>query len=288
MPEQPCAFHPTRQTGVRCTRCERPICPDDMVSAPVGFLCPVCAGQMREGALGHAEYRVRARAERMPLLRQLAGAEMTSIIIGANVLVYALMVLTGAPTSGRTLYNFGALPGMLAASQWWRLVTATFVHIGLLHILFNMFALMLFGGAIEHRYGKMRFLALYLGSGVLGSACSLAFSNAMLSAGASGAIYGIFGAWLALAIRHRATPEMRGQLRSWVFLIGINLMFSRATPGIDLWAHVGGLVGGFAIAFSMELVTNVKGRARLPLSSIGYVAVAVASYFLVSANVLRS
>jgi len=259
-----------------------------MLPAPVGFLCPVCSGKMREGALGHAGYRVRARAERWPLLRMLTGAEATSVIIGANVLVFVLMVLTGAPTSPQTLYDFGALPGLLPASQWWRLLTATFVHIGLLHIVFNMFALTIFGGAIEHRYGKARFIALYLGSGVLGSASSLAFSNATLSAGASGAIYGIFGAWLALAIRHRSSPAMGGQIRSWVFLIGINLMFSRATPGIDMWAHVGGLVGGFVIGISMELATHVKGRARLPLSAAGFVAVAVAAYVLASANFVRA
>src|SRR5512135_2471098 len=103
MSEQPCAFHPDRLTRVSCSRCERPICPDDMYPAAVGIHCPICAGKMREGALGKTEYRVRARVERIPAARFLAGAQVTSLIIGANVIVFALMLATGAPTSGRTL-----------------------------------------------------------------------------------------------------------------------------------------------------------------------------------------
>ncbi|MFN2614686.1 MAG: rhomboid family intramembrane serine protease [Actinomycetota bacterium] len=284
MSEQPCAFHPHRMTGVSCSRCDRPICPDDMHPAPVGIHCPVCAGQMREGPLGEAQYRARMRAQRHPLLRQLSGSQMTTVLLAANVVVFVLMVATGAPTSGRTLYRFGALISPLPSSQWWRLITAMFVHIGIGHILFNMFALVLFGGAIEQRHGKMRFLCLYLASGVAGNAVALAYSHASLSAGASGAIFGILGAWLALVVvNHRAAAS---QLRGWVLLIGFNLFYSIVTPGIDLHAHIGGLLGGFVIAVGLELGARAKGGARAAISTGGYVIVAIAAYVLTSAHVL--
>src|SRR5260221_10505336 len=207
---------------------------------------------MREGPPGQTGYRVRTRAESLPAGRLLAGAQLTSLIIGANVLIFVLMQLTGSPTSDRTLRRFGALINPLPASQWWRLMTAMFVHLGFLHILFNMLALFLFGGAIEQRYGKQRFLMLYLGAGVLGSATSLAYSHAAFSAGASGAIFGIIGAMLALAVWNRRAPGMSGQIRSLLFFIGINVFFGLEARGIDLRAHIGGLIGGFVLGSALE------------------------------------
>jgi membrane associated rhomboid family serine protease len=286
MPEQPCAFHPDRMTGVSCSRCGRPICPEDMYPAPVGQHCPICAGKMREGPLGRTSYRVRTRAERTPAARFLAGAQVTTLIIVANVIVFVLMVLTGSPTSRRTLERFGALTNPLPASQWWRLVTSMFVHIGFAHIAFNVLALFIFGGTVEHRYGKGRYLMLYLGAGVLGSATSLAYSNASLSAGASGAIFGVIGAGLAMVLWNRDRPGMRAQLRSWIFLIAINIFIGAETPGIDLRAHIGGLLGGFVIASALEAAAKRRGGTRWTLQAGGYLAVAIASYLLTSAHVV--
>jgi membrane associated rhomboid family serine protease len=286
MSEQPCAFHPDRLTRVSCSRCERPICPDDMFPAPVGIHCPICAGKMREGALGQAGYRVRARAERMPGARLLANAQITTLIIAANVAVFVLMLQTGSPTSGRTLIRFGALVSPLPSNEWWRLITAMFVHIGFPHIAFNMFALFVFGGAIENRYGKLRFLFLYLGAGVLGSATSLALSHAELSAGASGAIFGIIGAGFAMALVNRRSPAMRAQLRSWGVLIAINVFIGIAQPGIDLRAHAGGFVGGVVIGTTLELAAKQRGGARVVLQVIGYLVTAMAAYLLTAAHVV--
>jgi membrane associated rhomboid family serine protease len=286
MSEQPCAFHPDRLTRVSCSHCGRPICPDDMFPAHVGIHCPICAGKMREGPLGQTGYRVRVRAERLPGARFLAGAQVTTLLVAANTIVFLLMLLTGSPTSNRTLYRFGALPGILPASRWWRLVTAMFVHIGLVHLALNMVGLILFGGGIEQRYGKVRFLMLYLGAGVLGSATSLAYSESSLSAGASGAIFGIIGAWLALTVWNRHRPGMRGQLQSWLFLIAINVVFGILTPGIDLHAHIGGLIGGFVVGSAFEASLRQRGPARAALQVAGYAVVAVASYLLTSAHVV--
>jgi len=286
MPEQPCAFHPDRMTGVSCSRCGRPICPDDMYPAPVGQHCPICAGKMREGPLGRTGYRVRTRAERIPAARFLAGAQVTTLIVIANVIVFLLMQLTGSPTSARTLRRFGALTNPLPASQWWRLITAMFVHLGFAHIALNMVALILFGAAIEQRYGKARYLLLYLGSGVLGSAASLAYSHSALSAGASGAIFGIIGAWLALVIWNRHRPGMKGQLQSWLLLVALNLGFAAAVPNIDVRAHVGGLIGGFVIGSALEAAARERGPARAALQVAGFAAVTVATYLLTSTHVV--
>src|SRR5438445_225912 len=87
MPEQPCAFHPDRMTGVSCSRCGRPICPDDMYPAPVGQHCPICAGKMREGPLGRTGYQVRTRAERMPAARFFAGAGVRVVLLSSMLLI---------------------------------------------------------------------------------------------------------------------------------------------------------------------------------------------------------
>ena len=280
MPEQPCAFHPNVLTAVTCSNCGRPICPKDMFDAPVGIHCPICAGKMREGALGRAGYRVRAGAGRLPGARRLGRSELTTLLIAANVIVYLLMVATGTPTSRETLLRFGARPGPLPASQWWRLFTSMFVHFGIGHLFANVFALFVFGRSVEERYGKARFACLYVASGMLGSAWSVAFSHASLSAGASGAIFGIFGAWTAVIVVHRNAPAMRGQLRSILFLVGFNIYFSIVTPNIGLWAHLGGLAGGFVIALALELAGRLRGGARTALSVGGYVIVGIAAYLI--------
>src|SRR5205807_3181019 len=141
-------------------------------------------------------------------------------------------------------------------------------------------------GTVEHRYGKVRNFMLYLGAGVLGSATSLAYSHASLSAGASGAIFGVIGAGLAMVLWNRDRPGMRAQLRSWIFLIAINIFIGAETPGIDLRAHIGGLLGGFVIASALEAAAKRRGGTRWTLQAGGYLAVAIASYLLTSAHVV--
>lgn len=240
-----------------------------MTPAPVGYQCPICTGRMREnaGAVARTTYRttseVSRRADRVPLVRIVRGASVTQAVIAINVVVILLMLATGQPTSGRTLLRFGALPPVLPKEQWWRMLTAMFVHIGLIHLLFNTWALMLFGPALEQRYGRVRFLGLYLASGFLGSAFSLAFTAGGFRAGASGAVFGIMGAWLAFFLWHRSVPSLRGQLRSMLFLVGINIAFSVTFPGIDTWAHIGGLAGGFVIGVTLEWAAErLRGSAR--------------------------
>jgi rhomboid protease GluP len=196
---------------------------------------------------------------------------MTQLLIAANVAVFLGMLTTGAPTSLSTLRRFGAITP--PPDQWWRLITSMFVHIGVAHIAFNMFALVLFGPSIERRYGRARFLGLYLATGVLAGSFSLLFSPAGFAAGASGAVFGILGAWLAVFLRHRRIPAARAQLRSIIFLIGINLLFGASVRGIDNWAHLGGLLGGFVIGSGLEAGSRLRGAgwALAPLLAYGAV-----------------
>lgn len=276
MPEQPCAFHPERLTVVACANCGRPICAEDMTEAPVGYQCPVCTGRAREGPLGAASYRTRSaverRLDRFPLARMLRGAGVSQTLIGANLAVFVGMLLTGRPQAPSTLRRFGALPPVLESGEWWRLITAMFVHIGIFHLAFNMFALISFGPPIEGRYGRLRFLALYLASGFLGGAFSLAFTAGGIRAGASGGVFGVLGAWIAFFLRHRRAPGASQQLRSLFFLVGINLFFGATVPGIDNYAHLGGLVGGFAIGTALELSVRVRRGARALVGLAGYAA----------------
>ncbi|MGH2831003.1 MAG: rhomboid family intramembrane serine protease [Actinomycetota bacterium] len=274
MSEFPCAFHPDRLTLVSCSRCERPICPDDMIPAPVGNQCPICAGRMREGFGGQAAYRVRTKAEASPVMRRLGGKDLTRMLAGVCVAIAVLMLATGRPTDTDVLIRFGALIRPLPRDEWWRIFSSMFVHIGLLHLLFNMFALISFGPAIENRYGKLRFLGLYLTSGLLGAAASLTFNEGIgVAAGASGGVFGILGAWIAFFVRHRNLAGSREQLRSLLFLVGINLVIG-LTGSIDNFAHLGGLVGGFALGSVLELGNRLRDDARIIATLGGFVAVA--------------
>lgn len=278
MPEQACAFHPDRLTAVTCTNCGRPICPDDMIEAPVGYQCPICTGRAREGAIGAASYRTRSavarRANRFPLVRIISGAGLTQALIAVNVAVFIAMLTTGSWEDSENLLRWGALSVPLRSSEWWRLITAMFVHIGPLHLLFNMYALFLFGPAVETRYGRLRFLALYLSAGFLGSAFSIAFtSGGGIRAGASGGVFGILGCWIAFYIRHRDSQGARDQLRSLFFLVGINLFFGFRIGGIDNFAHLGGLAGGFIAGIGLERWARARGDTGRLWSLAGFAVV---------------
>ena len=285
MPEVPCAFHPDRLTAVSCSNCGRPICPSDMTPAPVGYQCPICTGRAREGAFGAASYRTREtvarQVDRVPFARMIRQAGVTQALIAANVAIFIAITVAarGRWQDQGVLLDFGALPAFLPRSQWWRLITAMFVHVGPFHLLFNMYALMIFGPAVESRYGRFRFLALYLVAGFLGSASSLLLTSGLgVRAGASGGVFGILGAWIAFYLRHRNARGAGDQLRSLFFLVGINLFIGVSLRGsIDNFAHLGGLVGGFIAGAALEQAT----RRRQPTEQR---AIALAGYALVIAG----
>ncbi len=181
----------------------------------------------------------------------LAQPRATYVLLGLLILVFLAMTAAGGSEDPRVLVLFGAkVNSLIAAGQVWRLFTSMFLHIGLVHLFFNGYALYIFGIQVERLYGAPRFLAIYLLAGLYGSLASFAFGSG-LSAGASGAIFGLLGAMLAFFRRHRETFGTWGrqQLINLLVVAGINLVIGFTVPGIDILAHLGGLVSGAVLGW---------------------------------------
>ncbi|MEU3612674.1 rhomboid family intramembrane serine protease [Streptomyces sp. NPDC006872] len=273
-----CYRHPDRETGIRCTRCERPICPECMVNASVGFQCPNC---VREGSgTGHAPGASQPRT--------IAGGAIaadphlvTKILLGINVAMFVLQQVLGDSFTdrfdliGRAIMpalGYGELQGV-AEGQWYRLLTSMFLHGSVIHILSNMLSLWWIGGPLEAALGRVRYLALYLVSGLAGSALTylIAAPNAA-SLGASGAIFGLFGALVVLVRRQRL------DMRPVIALLVINLVITFGWAGIAWQAHIGGLVAGVVIGFGMLHAP----RERRALVQFGTCAVMLAAVLVVT------
>lgn len=167
--------------------------------------------------------------------------------------VIALLLGNKYPETELTLLIFGAkFNPLIQDGQIWRLLTAVFLHIGIIHLLFNLFALNVLGPMVEGYFGHVRFAAIYFMSGIFGSLASYAFSGA-LSAGASGAIFGLAGATIVYFVRYRNNFGDRGQstLQSMLAFTVINFIFGLSVNGIDNWGHFGGLVGGILTAWGL-------------------------------------
>jgi membrane associated rhomboid family serine protease len=178
--------------------------------------------------------------------------------------MFLLIQATGGGTS-RVLFETVLFPSEVAAGEWWRLLTSTFVHVQLLHILFNMFALWVFGPGLEQLLGRARFLALYLLSGLAGSVAVYLLSDpGTPTLGASGAVFGLLGAALVVSVR-------RGYDASWLLgLLGINLAFTFLARGISWQGHLGGLVGGLLLG---AVLAWAPRRLRTPLQIAAFVGV---------------
>lgn len=179
---------------------------------------------------------------------------VTHYLLAANVAVFVAMIVYGYFAFGtingsqdsRVLTVFGAkINPLIASGEIWRLFTATFLHIGVIHLLFNLYALNALGPLVESYFGHLRFIAIYVIAGLFGSLASYAFSP-VPSAGASGAIFGLAGAITVYFLKYRENFGARGRaiLNNMLLVIGINLVFGLSQPGIDNWGHMGGLVGG--------------------------------------------
>ena len=278
-----CYRHPSETTGVHCTRCGRPICPDCMHPAAVGYQCPECLRQASKTAPGR---RVQIR-----FLIGRPGSITTALLI-INVAMFLLPVLLSGGTtlfggsSGRLdqqLYNFGAMQpiAIAAQGQYWRLFTAMFLHANVLHIAFNMYALYLFGYLVEGAFGKVRFIAIYFVCGFLASVTSYVFSDPRsLGVGASGAIFGLLGAWVAYNYRRRGSAIASAQLRWAGILIAINLFLGFSIASIDNFAHIGGLVSGALAGWIAEGFGPRSNRAAM--TAVGFAVLVMAGIVLVA------
>jgi membrane associated rhomboid family serine protease len=255
-----CYRHPGVETGVHCTRCNRPICTDCMIPAPVGHQCPECAA--RAGREVSAPIR-------HPQVGTRGGAPFTTALLIVLIAVYGAEVAVAGGGSiiegpgGLSLVKMGASLGLaairgqglvgIAAGEPWRLATAMFLHASILHIAFNGYALYLFGSVVEREMGRVRFATIYLVTGLCASVASYAWGDPLVpSVGASGAIFGLFGAFVAYNYRRRELAFYAARMRSAVTLIVINMVFTFTFPGIDWRAHVGGLVTGLAVGYAAD------------------------------------
>ncbi len=251
-----CYRHPGRETYVRCTRCDRPICPDCMRDASVGHQCPECVAEGRRtqrqprtafgaSAAGQAGYATIALivANVLLLLASVASAKNS----GAALYGRSLGGLIGGDTPlmdklavlGQCMTNTGTVvPCGVADSEYYRLVTAMFMHFGIIHLLMNMWALWILGRALESMFGPVRFLAVYLVCGLGGNVAAYLFQSGALSAGASTAVFGLF-AVLFVALR-----RLRLSTSAVLPIIVINLIFTLTVPGISIAGHLGGLITG--------------------------------------------
>jgi rhomboid protease GluP len=189
-----------------------------------------------------------------------ARPRLTYALLAINVLVWLAMTAAGGSTDPEVLIRFGAKYNpLIADGQVWRLLTSMFLHIGLMHLLFNSYALFAFGMEVERLYGSARFLAIYLLAGLWGSWASFVLGSS-LSAGASGAIFGLLGVMLAFFGRHR---EMFGEwgrqrLLSLAGVAGLNLVLGFTVPGIDILAHLGGLLSGALLGWLLAPQYEVR------------------------------
>lgn len=277
---QTCYRHSDQRAGVVCQRCDRPICPQCMHQASVGFHCPECAKTGKQRV-----YDARAIAT--------MGSTVTRILIGVNLAVFVLgvilepsgffngsqrLLVDGGLISGGRLQS-GQLIGV-AHGQWWRLVTSGFLHYGALHIAFNMYALWVLGPLIERAVGRVAFVVIYGSSLLAGSLGGLLLTPYALGAGASGAIFGLMGAALA-AQKANHVRLAEGGILMWV---GINLVITFALPGISKGGHIGGLIGGAIAGACVFYGPRYAKDDKLPTVLAGLVGVvSVAGALIVAA-----
>jgi membrane associated rhomboid family serine protease len=270
-PEQRCYRHPNREALIRCTRCDRPICPDCMRPASVGFHCPDDVDQA-------------ARTVRAP--RNAFGARLlayppyvTGVLVAANVLVYLYTGVQSVrgitdPTSSSLFLRWQLFPqNVHADSDYYQLITSAFLHVSLLHLGSNMLALIVIGPALESQLGHWRYGAVYLLSALGGSTAVYVFGNSLgPTVGASGAIFGLFGAALVLF------RKLGLDLQWLVGIIVLNFVLTFSIDGISKLGHLGGFVAGMLSAVALNgMPQRGGGTARRPstgaqLAGLGAVA----------------
>lgn len=279
-----CYRHPERETWIRCQRCERPICPDCMNSASVGFQCPNC---VKEGART-------TRTGKLPYGgAHSANPALSSIgLIVVNIAVWLAISADGGNGSGlvdrlallpqTTL--FGNQDGSttlvegVSGGAYWQLATSVFSHVAVWHIAFNMMALYFLGPQLELILGRVRFLAVYLLSGLAGSTAVLWLSSAhSQTLGASGAIFGLMGALLVVALK------VRGNVQQLMYWIGLNVAFTVLASSFISWqGHFGGLAGGALLA---ALIVYAPRKGRAAYQAAGLTAFGLVCLLLIAVRV---
>ena len=250
-----CYRHPDRRGGVTCQRCDRPICPECMHQASVGFHCPECTARHRSQAAPGAGHSAVGGS----------GYPVTKVLLGLNVLVFAGSLALSRSFEGlrrldtdllidgslfaRARLDIGDASEVIGvdAGEYYRLVTSAFLHDGIFHLAFNMYALWLLGQLLESGFGRSRFLSLYVVSMLGGSCGVMVMSPNSATVGASGAVYGLMGA-MVLVQRAIGGNLLRSGLGT---LLIVNLALTLLIPQVSVGGHLGGLIAGVAMGAAM-------------------------------------
>ncbi|HEX2241154.1 MAG TPA: rhomboid family intramembrane serine protease [Actinomycetota bacterium] len=241
-----CYAHPKTATKLRCSRCDRPICGRCAIPASVGQHCPECVAEARR-----TTRRVKSVAR--------ATAPVVLGLIAINVVVFL-----GQMTMPDLTNRFAAFVAAIDGGEWWRLLTAMFLHGGVIHIAFNMYVLYGYGPHVEQTFGSVRFLILYLICGFGGSALSYAFNDCLSrSVGASGALFGVVGLLLVYFYKRSGSRFNAEAMRTLLIFVALNLVLGFVVPRIDNLAHIGGLLTGVALGVGFDRGGSMKRSAAL-------------------------
>jgi membrane associated rhomboid family serine protease len=253
-----CYRHPSRETGVSCSNCGRPICPDCMTATSVGMRCPECAKQKTE----------------VRTVRSLGtDPTVTYVLIAVNVLAaIGSGSLFGGGGRTRAFFDLALIGNNsgfgVADGEYWRLITGGFLHSGLIHLLFNMWILLFLGRELEPVLGRARYIALYVTSLLGGSAGALLLQPQAITVGASGAVFGLMGAAFVL-YRQRGIDPMQAGIGPMILL---NLAISFIVPNISIGGHLGGLFAGGLAALVMERLSK-RRSVWIPVAACAGIAV---------------
>lgn len=185
---------------------------------------------------------------------------VTYIIMAVCIILFILMELSGGSTNSQILLKYGAnLDILVKNGEYYRLFTCIFLHIGIMHLICNMYSLYVIGREVESLFGKVKYIIIFILSGIFGSIMSIAFTHNTISAGASGAIFGLLGALLYFGINYR-TYLGEAIKRTIIPIIVVNLIIGFFAEGIDLAAHIGGLVGGVLVAMMVGVPDKSKTK----------------------------
>jgi membrane associated rhomboid family serine protease len=269
-----CYRHPDRITGLACSRCGRNICAECSTDAAVGQLCPDDAQQTDR----HQVVRARTLYQRPTF--QTAPVSFTILAVTIGIFVIGVV---SAAANGWLFDTFAQYNVLIDAGEWWRIYTPILLHANLLHVGFNMYALWLFGPRLEQQVGSPSIAAFYIAAAGAGGIASYLYGSPVPSIGASGAIFGLFGAWLFAywKLRDRGGQAVFRQLFA---LLLINLVFGFVVPGVDWRAHLGGLVAGVAMAWLWSIFAVGKPNAIAIRTAISgaFIAVEMAAILLLT------
>lgn len=246
-----CYRHPDRQSFVLCQRCGRTICPECQTPAAVGVHCPECVREQR------MQFSANRRASGAPGGFTVARRRFAMLDQKATVVIIAVSVVIWLldQVSGRFFTQLFAYNAILLPTQPWRLITSIFVHGSIFHILFNMWAVWIFGRMLENMLGTWRFLALYFIAGLAGSMGVTLLAPTTTVIGASGAIFGLFAAFFML---QRSLGYNGVQL---LVVMGLNLAIGFVPgTGVAWQAHLGGIAAGFVTGFVFARTRNIRQR----------------------------